>query len=234
MMLPRLCPSPCSMTAPRRLHRYGSICYDEGMSDDDSPRRLRKEALSLSYFTIGYNIAEGVLSVLAGALSGSIALVGFGLDSFVESLSGGVMVWRFRRRSEMSEEEEERIEKTAARLVGITFFILAAYIVYESVTNLIRREIPDPSLPGILIAAVSFVVMPILFYRKYRVGKALDSRSLIADSKETLACMLLSGALLVGLGANYFLGWWQADPVAGLVIAIFLVREGYETLTDSD
>jgi cation diffusion facilitator family transporter len=195
---------------------------------------LHKKALFLSYFTVGYNILEGVVSILAGVLAGSIALVGFGLDSFVESLSGGVMIWRFTQHGKISEEEEERIEKKAVKLVGYTFFILGAYVLYESVKKLYFREIPDPSLLGIIIAIISLIVMPVLFLMKYRTGKAIGSRSLVADSKETLACMFLSGALLIGLGLNYLFRLWQADPIAGLVIVGFLFKEGYTTLKEEE
>ena len=164
-------------------------------------------------------------------MTGSIALFGFGLDSFVESFSGGIMIWRFRKHGELSQVEEERIEKRATRLVAYTFFVLGAYILYESVDKLVLRDAPDPSLIGIIIAAVSLVVMPILFIMKYRTGQQLCSRSLVADSKETLACIFLSIALLIGLGSNYFFGFWQADPIVGLVIVAFLLREGRELLS---
>ena len=193
---------------------------------------LNRKALLLSYITIGYNVLEGVLSIIVGALAGSIALVGFGLDSFVESLSGGVMIWRFRKQGEISEEKEEQMEKKATKLVAYTFFILAAYILYESISTLVFQETPEPSLFGIIIAIVSLIAMPILFYQKYKTGKALGSRSLVADSKETLACMFLSFALLIGLGANYLFGFWQADPIVGIIIVIFLVWEGYETIRE--
>ena len=192
--------------------------------------KLNRKALLLSYVTVGYNILEGIVSIIAGALAGSIALIGFGLDSFVESLSGGVMIWRFRKQGKISKEEEEHAERKATRLVGYTFFILAVYILYESINKLVYRETPDPSLFGIIIAIISLVAMPILFYHKYKTGKALNSKSLVADSKETLACLFLSFALLIGLGTNYLFGLWQADPVVGLIIVVFLVREGYETL----
>jgi divalent metal cation (Fe/Co/Zn/Cd) transporter len=193
---------------------------------------LQQRALWLSYLTVGYNVLEGGLSLLAGWLVGSIALVGFGLDSVVESLSGGVMIWRFRPHAGLTEEEEERLEKKAIRLVGYTFFILAAYILYESATKLIFQEAPAPSLLGIIIAAVSLVVMPGLFYLKYQTGKSLSSISLMTDSKQTLACALLSLALLIGLGLNYFYGIWQADPIIGLIIAGLLVREGVNALKE--
>lgn len=191
---------------------------------------LRRKALFLAWFTVGYNILEGVLSIAVGAASGSVALVGFGLDSAVETLSGAVMIWRFRNYDTISEEEEERVERRATRLVGYTFIILAAYVVFESIRSLWGREVPERTLLGILIASVSLLVMPLLARVKYRTGQALGSRSLMADSRETLACSLLSAALLVGLGLNYAFGLWQADPLAGLLIAVFLVREGYEAL----
>ena len=193
---------------------------------------LHKKALSLSYFTVGYDIIEGIVSILAGLLAGSIALIGFGLDSFVESLSGGVMIWRFGKHEEMSEEEEERIEAKAVRLIAYTFFILGAYVLYESVKKLYLQEMPDPSLLGIIIAIVSIIVMPVLFYIKYQTGKTINSRSLVADSKQTLVCCILSVALLIGLGLNYLYGFWQADPIVGLVTVIFLIREGYIALRE--
>jgi divalent metal cation (Fe/Co/Zn/Cd) transporter len=193
---------------------------------------LQKQALRLSYFSVGYNVLEGAASLLAGALAGSIALVGFGLDSVVESLSGGVMIWRFARRHQMSPDEEARRERRAVKLIGVTFFILAAYILYEALHKLVSREIPAPSLLGIIIACASLIIMPALFYLKYRLGRAMESASLMADSKQTLACAVLSAALLIGLLLNYFYGLWQADPVIGLVIAALLAREGYQALKE--
>ena len=191
-----------------------------------------KRALRLSYFTLFYNILEGLVSVFAGALAGSIALIGFGMDSFIESLSGGVMIWRFTVHGRVSHEEEERIESKAVKLVGYTFFILGAYVLYESLEKLYFGEAPDPSLFGIIIAVISLIVMPALFYMKYRTGKSIGSRSLIADSKQTLACMFMSAALLVGLGSNYLFGLWWADPMTGIIIVGFLFREGYEALRE--
>jgi cation diffusion facilitator family transporter len=195
---------------------------------------LQQRALFLSYFTVGYNILEGILSILAGSFAGSIALIGFGLDSFVESLSGSVMIWRFRKSGKMSEEEEEKVERRATRLIGYSFFILGAYVLYESGKKLYLQEIPNPSLLGIIVAIASIIVMPLLFYLKYQTGKAIGSRSLIADSKETLACVFLSIALLTGLVLNYWYDLWQADPIVGLVIVIFLIKEGYNILKGED
>jgi len=165
--------------------------------------KLHKKALLLSYFTVGYNILEGVASIAAGLLAGSIALVGFGLDSFVESISGSVMIWRFRKHGKISEEEEEKVEKKAVRFVAYSFFILGAYVLYESLKKLYFHEIPDPSLLGIIIAIASIIFMPILFFMKYKTGKIIGSKALIADSKETLACTFLSCVLLFGLLMNY-------------------------------
>ena len=195
---------------------------------------LHRKALILSYITVGYNIAECLVSIFAGVLAGSIALIGFGLDSLVESLSGSVMIWRFRRHEKMSEEEEEDLEKKAARMISVTFFILGAYVLYESAKKLIVHEVPHPSLLGIVIAFVSLITMPVLFYLKYKIGKKIGSRSLVADSKQTLACMFLSLALLIGLGLNYLFGIWQADPIVGLVIVSLLFKEGYETWKEEE
>jgi divalent metal cation (Fe/Co/Zn/Cd) transporter len=195
-----------------------------------SKAALYKRALWLSYFTVGYNLLEGFISIFAGILAGSIALTGFGLDSFVESLSGGVMVWRFRKQGELAEHQEEAMERRATRLVAYTFFILAAYVLFESTRKLYLHEIPQPSLLGIIIAIVSIIIMPVLFYAKYKTGKLIKSKSLVADSKETLACLFLSVVLLIGLGLNYVFGLWQADPIVGLLVVAFLAYEGYETL----
>jgi len=193
---------------------------------------LHRRALLLSYFTVGYNLLEALVSLLAGYLAGSIALVGFGLDSLAESLSGGVMIWRFRHGPELSAEAEERRERQAVKIVGYTFLVLGAYVLIESLKKLYFQEIPAPSLLGIIIALVSLTVMPAVFIIKYRTGKSLNSRSLMADSKQTLACAWLSLALLIGLGLNYLYGFWQADPVIGLVVVVFLAKEGLTALKE--
>jgi len=197
----------------------------EGKTEND---RLFKKGLRLEYFTIAYNILEAAASIVFGSIANSIALIGFGLDSIVESLSGLVLVWRLRQHGKISEADEDRLERRATRLVAVTFFILGAYVSFQSIKNLISADIPDPSIPGIIIAGVSIVIMPWLTWQKYRVGKQINSRALIADSKETLACAFLSVALLLGLGANQLFGFWQADPIVGLIIAVFLFREGWE------
>jgi len=196
--------------------------------------RLRRRALFLSWFTVGYNVVEGLVSIIAGALAGSIALVGFGIDSAVESLSGGIMVWRFTGHHHLSREAEEKLERRAERFVAVTFFVFGAYVLYESVKKLVTAEAPQHSLVGIIVALVSLVSMPLLYRAKTKVGRELRSGSLLADAKETLACAFLSVALLVGLGLNYFWGIWQADPVAGLFIVAWLFKEGWEIFTEEE
>ena len=190
-----------------------------------------RDALNLSYFTVAYNFLEGIISIVAGSLSGSIALVGFGLDSFIESLSGGVMIWRFYAARQFTDREHERREKVAIKLVAYSFFVFGAYVLYQSVKKLYYADAPDPSILGIIIAVVSIIVMPVLYHLKNKVGRSLASNSLLADSKQTLACVYLSGALLLGLLLNYLFGLWWADPLVGLFIVIFLFKEGYEALT---
>jgi cation diffusion facilitator family transporter len=190
--------------------------------------KYRKRALLLSIATVGYNLVEGVAAVTVGLLTNSSALFSFGLDSFTESLSGSVMIWRFGK--ERSEEDEERIEQKAQKLVAYTFFILGAFVLYDAVSQLIAHEEPEKSLFGIVVAVLSLIIMPALTLAKYRTGKLLKSKSLIADSKQTLACVIMSATLLVGVGLNYFFGLWWADPVAAIAIAIMLFHEGKEAL----
>ncbi len=201
---------------------------------NDKPINLHSKALNLSYFTVGYNVVECIISIFAGFIAKSTALLGFGSDSLIESLSGIIMIWRFRKHGLLSMEEEDEIEKRATFFVGITFFIFGIYILYESLRKLLIVEKPEPSIVGIIIAIASIIVMPILFYMKYKTGKFLNSKSLVADSKQTLACLFMSISLLIGLGLNYFVGFWQADPIVGLIIVGFLFREGYEIIFDKE
>lgn len=179
---------------------------------------------------MGYNLLEALASLVAGYLAGSVALTGFGMDSLVESLSGAIMIWRFRPHPGLTRELEARKEQLAVKLVGYTFFILAGYILFESIRKLYFREIPEPTLLGLLIAVSSIILMPTLFYFKLRASRALNSRSFLADARQTLACFFLSVALLVGLALNYLFGLWQADPITGLIISAALIKEGYSTL----
>lgn len=189
---------------------------------------LYKKGLLLEYFTIGYNFIEAIVSIFFGSAVNSIALIGFGLDSIIESASGFILIWRLKKHGTMSKEEEEKIERAATKFVAVSFFVLAAYVIFQSVKALIVNEQPESSLPGIIIAFASVIIMPLLAKQKEKIGKLINSRALIADSKETLACSMLSAALLIGLGANYLFGFWQADPLTGLVISFFLIKEGRE------
>ena len=190
--------------------------------------KYRKKALLLSFATVGYNLVEGVVAVLAGVTTNSSALLGFGLDSFIESLSGSVMIWRFGKNR--SEEDEERVEEKAQKLVAYTFFILGFYVLFDASKQLLTHQEPEKSLFGIVVALLSLLIMPALTLAKYRTGKQLNSKSLIADSKQTLACVVMSVTLLLGVGLNYLFGYWWADPIAGIAIAILLFHEGKEAL----
>lgn len=189
---------------------------------------LYKRGLKLEYYTVGYNILEAVAAIVFGGIASSIALIGFGLDSVIESMSGMVLIWRLSRGISSNDENDERIERRARRFVAMTFFVLAIYILYGAVTSLTKHEAPDKSLAGIIIAVLSLIFMPFLANAKIKVGKQINSKALLADTKETLACMYLSAALLLGLGSNYLFGFWQADPIASIIIALYLFKEGYE------
>jgi divalent metal cation (Fe/Co/Zn/Cd) transporter len=195
---------------------------------------VKRKALALSIFTVAYNLVEGGIAIAGASRSGSTALWGFGLDSFIESLSGCVIVWRFWKYQPQADEEEfEQIDQTATRLVAYTFFILGAYISLEAISAVYTQETPATSLIGIGLAIASLIVMPILFVLKFRLGKAIGSQSLIADSKETLACMSLSVALLIGLGAFYIWRLWWIDSACSLIIAALVFKEGYKTFQES-
>lgn len=185
---------------------------------------LRRGRL-LEYLTIGWNILEGVVAVGSGLVAGSAALVGFGIDSFIESLSGGALLWRLR-----SDEDSERRERIALRLVGVSFLALAAYVAFDAGKSLVLREPPEGSYVGIGLAALSLVVMPLLARAKRRVAAGLSSRAMQADSRQTDICAYLSAILLGGLLLNAVLGWWWADPVAALVMVPIIVKEGVEAL----
>ena len=189
-----------------------------------------RRGLHLEYFTVGYNALEASASITFGIIASSIALLGFGLDSIVESLSGLILIWRLYDHHHLRPEEIESKENTAVKFVGATFIILGLYILYESIDKLIANQPPETTLPGICIAIASLIVMPVLAKKKRIVGIEMNSRAMIADSKETFACAWLSAALLFGLGMNYLFHFWQADPIAGLVISAFLFREGWENL----
>jgi divalent metal cation (Fe/Co/Zn/Cd) transporter len=197
---------------------------------------LLQRGLLLEYVTVGWNVVEGVIAVAAGVLAGSPALIGFGADSFVETISGGVLIWRLsgERSGRHDEEAVERIERRAERLVGASFLVLAAYVAFDAIRALTTAEAPDASPIGIGLTAVSIVVMLWLGRAKRRTGEALGSRALLADAQQTYACWYLSITALAGLVLNALLGWWWADPVAALGIVVFLVREGREAWSGDD
>jgi len=185
-------------------------------------RQLNRRSLLLAYATAGYNTAEGIVAIVAGAVASSTALIGFGLDSFIEVSSALVVIWQFRSRI------PEARERLALRLIAVSFFLLAGYIVFGSGQALLFGAEAEPSPVGIILAAVSVVVMPMLAWAKRRTGRELGSATVVADSTQTLLCTYLSAILLVGLGLNALFGWSWADPLAALAIAGVAVKEGVE------
>jgi divalent metal cation (Fe/Co/Zn/Cd) transporter len=168
------------------------------------------------------------VALIAGALAGSISLVGFGIDSFIEVTSGATLLWRMPVDAE--EQTRERNERLSLRIVGTCFVVLAAYIAYESLSDLISRKAPEHSIPGIILACVSLVVMPILSRAKKQVGKELSSAAMNADGKQTDFCVYLSAILLLGLLLNAALGWWWADPTAAVLMVPIIAKEGFDGL----
>jgi len=184
--------------------------------------RLGRRAQLLAAASVGYNTLEAVIAVTAGLVAGSVALVGFGLDSVVEVSSGLIILWQFRHSL------PETRERQALRLIAMSFFALAGYVTFESVRALLTDAEPDPSPIGIGLAIASLAVMPVLSWAQRRTGRQLGSNAVVADGTQTLLCTYLSAVLLLGLVLNATLGWSWADPIAGLVIAAVAVREGRE------
>lgn len=192
---------------------------------------LLQRGIRLEWFTIGWNSVEAVVAIGAGLLAGSIALVGFGLDSVIETAAGLMVLWRLRREVAGAHNDHvEQAERVALRFVGLTFVALGAYVLYESAHKLWSREAPGESWVGIGLAVCSSIVMPVLALRKRAVARALQSRALAADAVETLVCSYLSITLLLGLGLNALAGWWWADPVAALAMLPLIFKEGVEAL----
>jgi divalent metal cation (Fe/Co/Zn/Cd) transporter len=187
-----------------------------------------QRGITLEYLTIGWNALECLVAVIAGWFAGSVALVGFGVDSAIESVSGSVLLWRLR--AERQGKQAEALEQKALKLVGISFFLLAAYVAFEASKSLIQKEAPEGSPVGIALAALSLVVMPILARAKRKTAASLNSAALHADSRQTSLCAYLSVILLGGLLLNAWLGWWWADPVAALTMVPIIAREGYEAI----
>jgi divalent metal cation (Fe/Co/Zn/Cd) transporter len=182
-----------------------------------------KRGRMLEYFTLGWNMLEAGVAIGAGWLAGSIALVGFGVDSLIESFSGAILLWRLA-----SPAHDESRERLALRLVGASFFLLAAYVCFEAIKSLIASEQPSASIVGIVLSVASLVVMPLLARAKRKVAADLGSHALKADSRQTDICAYLSAILLGGLVLNALFGWWWADPVAALIMVPIIAREGFE------
>jgi divalent metal cation (Fe/Co/Zn/Cd) transporter len=180
----------------------------------------------LEYFTVVWNTFEGLVAVLAGIVAGSISLVGFGIDSFIEVTSGSVLLWRMSVDSDVHRRETN--EKLALRIVGTCFLLLAAYISYDSISDLWSKRAPEHSVAGIILACVSLVVMPVLSRAKRKVGRALDSAAMHADAKQTEFCTYLSAILLGGLLLNAYFGLWWADPLAALIMVPIIAKEGID------
>jgi divalent metal cation (Fe/Co/Zn/Cd) transporter len=187
----------------------------------ERPKLIRR-GLQLAYFTIVWNSLEALIALVSGFIAGSVALVGFGLDSLVEVTSGGALLWRLHQDDE---SRREWVERTALRIVGACFVLLAVYVAYDSVSTLFTREAPKRSVPGILLAAVSLIVMPMLARAKRRVATSIGRAAMSADAKQTEFCTYLSAILLGGLLSNALFGWWWADPIAGLIMVPIIGKE---------
>jgi divalent metal cation (Fe/Co/Zn/Cd) transporter len=185
-----------------------------------------QRGLALNYLTIGYNVLEAVVALGAGIVSSSVALVGFGLDSVIEVTASGAAQWRLR--ADIDAARRERVERATLRIIGWSFLALAVYVVVDSANALLRREPPERSIVGLVLLALSAVVMPMLARAKRRVARAMTSRALEADAMQTSLCAYLSLIALAGVGLNAAFGWWWADPVAALVMVPLIVREGVE------
>ncbi len=205
---------------------------------DLAPERrapLLRHALRLEYLTVGWNVVEGVVAIAAALAAGSVALLGFGVDSFVESASGLVLLWRLHaERRAASHERIEQVEHRAQRLVAGSLVLLGVYIAADAAASLVAGDRPQPTAVGLGLAVASLVVMRWLAQAKHRVGVALGSRAMTADAFQTNACFWLSATLLVGIGLNALLGWWWADPVAALVMAAFIGREALDVWRGED
>lgn len=199
----------------------------------DERTRLARRAIGLAWFTIAYNVVEGIIAVAAGVVAGAVSLIGFGLDSGIEVIAAAVVLVRLRAELRGSEPDEAK-EKIALRIIALTFFALAAYLIIDGVVSLISAERPDTSIVGIVLTAASIVIMPTLAWAKVRVGRALGSRLILADAAETRLCAILSVSTFAGLVLFATVGWTWLDPVAGFVIAVFAVLEGREAWHGDD
>jgi divalent metal cation (Fe/Co/Zn/Cd) transporter len=189
---------------------------------------VAKRGTRLSYFTIAWNSLEGLIAVLAGAVAGSISLVGFGIDSFIEVISGATLLWRMSVDADV--QSRGRNEKLSLRIVGICFLFLAVYVAYESCFDLITMKAPKQSIAGIILACISLIVMPMLSRAKRNVGYQLGSAAMNADARQTDFCAYLSAILLGGLLLNALFGWRWADPAAALIMVPIIAKEGFDAI----
>jgi divalent metal cation (Fe/Co/Zn/Cd) transporter len=187
---------------------------------------LVRRGLALNWATIVYNVVEAVVAIGAGVVAGSVALLGFGLDSVIEVTASGAAQWRLR--ADLDAERRARVERATLRLIGWSFLALAAWVLYDSVDALVGREPPERSVAGLVLLALSAIVMPILARAKRRVARAMTSRALEAEATQTSLCAYLSVIALAGVAMNALLGWWWADPVAALAMVPIIAREGVE------
>ncbi len=192
----------------------------------DSRAHAASRGRRLEYFTIAWNTVEGIVAITAGAIAGSISLMGFGIDSFMEVLSGSVLLWRMSVDADVN--QRHRNEQRALKIVGLCFLFLAVYIAYESVSVLLRHRAPEHSIAGIVLACASLVVMPLLSRAKHKVAAHLGSGAMHADAKQTDFCAYLSAILLGGLALNTLFGLWWTDPVAALSMVPLIANEGIE------
>ena len=196
--------------------------------------QLHRRGLRLEWFTVAWNVVEAFVAIGVGVVVGSVALVGFGVDSGIEVISAVALLWRLRKAGpHASAEEHGAAERKALYLVAATFFLLATYILYEAIGALLSGEGPDSSTVALVLSVVSILIMPTLAYLKGRTGRELASRALVADSVETWACAYLSVALLAAVGLNAAFGWWWADPVGALAMLPVILWQGWETLGEA-
>jgi cation diffusion facilitator family transporter len=197
-------------------------------------RLLHRRGLRLEWFTIGWNVIEAVVAIGAGVIVGSVALIGFGVDSGIEVISAVGLLWRLRTAGpDATVAEESGAERRALYIVAATFFLLAAYITYEAASALLRHEEPERSTVGLVLSVLSLGIMPLLAYAKQRTGRELGSRALVADSVETWVCSYLSLSLLAGVGFHELFGWWWADPAGALAMLPVILWQGWETLNEA-
>lgn len=200
----------------------------------DHRERLHSRGVLFECFTIAWNVVEAIVAVGAGLVAGSTALIAFGVDSSIEVIAASALLWRLRRAGAHAGARERGLaESKALYVVAGTFFLLAAYVMYEGVSALLSREAPDASTVGLVLSILSLLIMPALAYLKQKTGRELGSKALQADAVETWVCSYLSLTLLIGVGLNFALGWWWVDAAAALLMLPVIVWQGWETFKDA-